>query len=127
MSHYRSQGSHDTVPANQIHRNSHVLKVLNLQVESMEKVVRLLDLEKERTGSNMYTFANMDDDLRDLEELEIEEVSIISLNNTKLEIIYCFLVIYLKHQDSECLCIVEWYAASISYVSHSLLLFYFLK
>ncbi|XP_063694978.1 uncharacterized protein LOC134826520 [Bolinopsis microptera] len=43
-------------------------------VESMEKVVRLLDLEKERTGSNMYTFANMDDDLRDLEELEIEEI-----------------------------------------------------
>ena len=90
-----------------IHRDSHVLKVLNLQVESMEKVVRLLDLEKERTGSNMYTFANMDDDLRDLEELEIEEVSIISLNNTNLEIIYCYLVIHLKHQDSECSFVVE--------------------
>ena len=40
----------------------------------MEKVVRLLDLQREKTDSNMYTFVNMDDDLCDLEELEIEEV-----------------------------------------------------
>ena len=43
----------------------------------MEKVVRLLDLEKDKSDSDpdfMYTFANLDDDLRDLEDLEIEEV-----------------------------------------------------
>ena len=43
----------------------------------MEKVVRLLDLEKEKSDADstcMYTFANLDDDLCDLEDLEIEEV-----------------------------------------------------
>ena len=40
----------------------------------MEKVVRLLDLEEQKKESNKYTFANMDEDLCDLEELEIEEV-----------------------------------------------------
>ena len=58
--------------------------------------MRLLDLQREKTDSNMYTFVNMDDDLCDLEELEIEEVcktlktgSVNSINNEHREIVTC--------------------------------------
>lgn len=40
----------------------------------MSKVVKLLDINEEKTESDIYTFANIDDDLRDLDELEIVEV-----------------------------------------------------
>ena len=52
----------------------HMYSVYSQQVDSIDKVVRLLDVEEEEGNTSHYTFANLHEQPCDLEDLEIEEV-----------------------------------------------------